>query len=156
MVITAIVISIIAGVSIVFARIFNSKMAERMGLFQGALMNYIAGFIISVIITLATREYLIISQEQFTNIPLWAYFGGILGIGIVVLSSYLTKKVSVFYLTLLIFIGQLLTGVVIDYFVTQEIPIGKSIGGLLVIGGFLYNLRIDYKEDQMITLKHAS
>lgn len=156
MVIIAIIISVLAGVAIVFTRIFNSKMAEKMGLFQGALMNYIAGLIVSVLITLITSEYLIISHEQFMSIPLWAYLGGILGIGIVVLSSYLTHKVSVFYLTLLIFIGQLITGVLIDYFVTQEIPIGKSIGGLLVIGGFLYNLKVDYQENQIEELKYVS
>lgn len=156
MVIIAIIISVLAGVSIVFTRIFNSKMAEKMGLFQGALINYIAGLIVSVLITLITREYLIISHEQFMGIPLWAYLGGILGVGIVVLSSYLTHKVSVFYLTLLIFIGQLITGVLIDYFVTQEIPLGKSIGGLLVIGGFLYNLKVEDQENQIEELKHVS
>ena len=156
MVIIAIIVSVLAGISVVFGRIFNSKMAERMGLFQGALINYIAGLIISILLTLVMREYLVFSHEQFMGIPLWAYLGGILGIGIVVLSSYLTQKVSAFYLTLLIFLGQLATGVLIDYFVTQEIPFGKSIGGGLVIVGFLYNLKIDHQEEQLVDLKHVS
>ncbi|MBI9012942.1 MAG: DMT family transporter [Clostridiales bacterium] len=152
----AIIVSVLAGVFVVFGRIFNSKMAEKMGLFQGALINYIAGLIISILLTLVMREYLIFSHEQFMGIPLWAYLGGILGIGIVVLSSYLTHKVSAFYLTLLIFLGQLATGVLIDYFVTQTISTGKILGGCLVIAGFLYNLKIDHQEDQLNDLKHAA
>lgn len=156
MVIIAIIVSVLAGASVVFGRIFNSKMAEKMGLFQGALFNYIAGLIISILLTLVMREYLVFSHEQFMGIPLWAYLGGILGIGIVVLSSYLTKKVSAFYLTLLIFIGQLVIGVLIDYFVTGEITFGKSIGGIIVILGFIYNLKVDHAEEQVIELKHVA
>jgi len=156
MVIIAIIVSVLAGVSVVFGRIFNSKMAEKMGLFQGAFINYIAGVIVSILLTLVMREYLVFSHEQFMGIPLWAYLGGILGIGIVVLSSYLTHKVSAFYLTLLIFLGQLATGVLIDYFVSREIPFGKSVGGVLVVAGFLYNLKIDHEEEQSEELKHVA
>lgn len=152
MVIIAIIVSVLAGAAIVFTRIFNSKMAEKMGLFQGAFINFLAGLITSIILTLVMKEFLIISHEQFIGVPLWAYLGGMFGIVIVVLSSYLTPKVSAFYLTLVIFIGQILTALVIDYFITQEIPVGKSIGGVLVIIGFLYNLKIDYQKKEIKVL----
>lgn len=156
MVFIAIIVSVSAGIAIVFGRIFNAKMAEKMGLFQGALINYIAGFIVSILLTLIMREYLVFSHELFMGIPIWAYLGGILGIGIVVMSSYLTHKVSAFYLTLLIFLGQLVTGVFIDYFVTKEVPIGKSIGGILVVIGFLYNLKVDYQKEKVNDLDRVA
>lgn len=156
MVFFAITVSVLAGVSILFGRIFNSKMAEKMGLFQGALINYIAGLAVSILLTLVMREYLVFSRELYIGIPIWAYLGGILGIGIVVLSSYLTHKVSSFYLTLLIFLGQLATGILMDYFITREIPIGKIIGGGFVISGFLYNLKIDEEEDHSSDLKQTA
>ena len=156
MFITALILSILSGLSIVFARIFNGKMAEKMGLFQGAFINNLTGLALSIAITLATKQYLILSRNTFANIPLWAYLGGILGIGVVVLSSYLTKRISVFYLTLLIFLGQLVTGIIIDYFVTGEISIGKSLGGVLVVLGFVYNLKIDQKQEIIIDSRNVA
>lgn len=156
MLITAIGLAILSGLSLVFARIFNGKMAEKMGLFQGAFINNLTGLALSIAISLFTKQYLLISRHTFINIPLWAYLGGILGIGVVVLSSYLSKKISVFYLTLLIFLGQLVIGIIIDYFITGEISIGKSIGGILVVLGFVYNLMIDQKEEVSLKSSHVA
>lgn len=143
----AIISSILAGGMIVFTRIFNFKMADKMGLFQGAAINYIAGLVFSVILVLAIEGS---KMPGFEDIPLWAYLGGLFGVGIVVLSSYLTKRVSSFYLTLLIFIGQLVTGIVIDFFVAGSVPTSKIIGGLLVLGGFAFNLYVDRQPEEVI------
>ncbi|MBL3200325.1 EamA-like transporter family protein, partial [Klebsiella pneumoniae] len=45
--------------------------------------------------------------------------------------------------TLLIFIGQLFAGTIIDFFLTNELSIGKVIGGIFVLIGLTYNLLID-------------
>lgn len=146
----AILVSVLSGIAIVFGRIFNSKMAEKMGLFQGALLNYIAGLVVSIMLLLITGGLFSFSSSVYNAIPVWAYFGGILGVAIVVLSSYLTPRISVFYLTVLIFIGQLITGLIVDYFISGVLPIGKILGGVFVLIGFLYNLNIDYKKNQNI------
>jgi len=152
MFIFAIITSTIAGGLIVFTRIFNFKMADKMGLFQGASVNYVGGLLASILLALILRGT---SLPVFEGIPWWAYLGGLFGIGIVVLSSYLTDKVSSFYLTLLIFIGQLVTGIVIDFFIAGQIPTAKIIGGLLVAVGFGYNLMVDRNEEK-IELKQAA
>ncbi len=43
-------ISILAGVSIVVARIINSNLAEKIGIFQGTFFNYITGLLFSFIL----------------------------------------------------------------------------------------------------------
>ena len=49
-------------------------------------------------------------------------------------------------MTLLIFIGQLFIGIIIDYFALNQLSIGKVIGGLLVLTGLTYNLLLDKKQ----------
>lgn len=139
----AVLVSILAGGLIVFTRIFNFKMADKMGLFEGAAINYIAGLIFSILLVVVYKGDLI---PDLSGIPQWAFLGGLLGVGIVVLSSYLTSRVSSFYLTLLIFLGQLVTGIVIDYLLIGDLSITKLIGAVLVFIGFGYNLRVDAKE----------
>lgn len=142
-----ILISILAGVSIVVARIINSNLAKIIGILQGTFINYIIGLLFSLIFLLLSSEFLRIPSIKFGSIPLWAYLGGLLGVLVVVLSSYITPKISAFYLTLLIFIGQLFSGIIIDYFTLNGLSIGKVIGGFLVLLGLTYNLIIDKKHE---------
>ncbi len=57
--------------------------------------------------------------------------------------SFLSSKISSFYLTLLLFIGQLFTGIIINAWSTGKISFYQVIGGTLVVLGLTYNLYID-------------
>ncbi|MBM6861695.1 hypothetical protein H9X78_14695, partial [Clostridium saudiense] len=50
------------------------------------------------------------------------------------------------YSTLLLFVGQVVTGIVIDFFVMSEISFSKLVGAIIIIIGILYNSKIDAKE----------
>jgi len=140
-----VMIAILSGVSIVIARIINYNLAKRIGIIQGTFYNYVFGLFVSFIFLVLSYELHHISTETMKSIPLWAYLGGLTGVLVVVLSSYITPKISAFYLTLLMFIGQLFVGIIIDYYTLNILSIGKVIGGFLVLIGLSYNLLIDLK-----------
>ncbi len=60
-------------------------------------------------------------------------------------SNYTTPRVPAFYLTLLVFLGQLALGILIDWLVAKEFSVYKLIGSLFVVCGFTYNLLLDRK-----------
>jgi len=136
-----ILISVLSGAIVVIARILNTRLAEKVGLIQSSFFNYFTGLLSSLLLFTIMRNSITIND--FFKIPLWAYLGGLLGIIIVILSSVVTPKMSSFYITLIIFIGQLFTGIIIDCISTRTIPFAKIIGGLFVIMGLAYNLHID-------------
>ncbi|AVQ45384.1 DMT family transporter [Clostridium botulinum] len=136
-------IAILAGASIVAGRIINSNLAEKIGIFQGTLFNYVIGLFFSFIFLFLSNESLNITNTKIKSIPLWPYLGGLTGVLVIVLSSYVTPKISSFYLTLIIFIGQLFVGIIIDYFTLNKLSFGNLLGGLLVLIGLTYNLFID-------------
>lgn len=138
-------LSILAGFTVVIARSINSNLAEKIGTFQGTLINYIVGLTFSFLFLFISNETLSFSFDKMQAIPVEAYFGGVVGVIVIVLSNYTTPRISAFYLTLLVFIGQLFAGILIDYFSFQDLSIGKIIGGLFVLAGLTYNLRIDKK-----------
>lgn len=141
-----IIVAILAGVSIVISRIINSNLANKIGIFQGTFFNYIVGLFFSFVFLFISSESMNISSRNFHEIPLWAYLGGLTGVIVVALSNFITPKISAFYLTLIIFIGQLFVGILLDYFSTNALSPGKLLGGLLVLIGLAYNLYIDYKK----------
>lgn len=138
-----IIISILAGVTIVIGRTINSKLAEKIGIFQGTFFNYVVGLFFSVVFLLFSKETFPSTFSSFSTIPFLAYLGGLLGVITIVISNYMTPRISSFYLTLFIFIGQLFMGIVIDYITLGKASTGKVIGGVLVLIGLAYNLIVD-------------
>lgn len=136
-----ILISIASGAIVVISRILNTKLSEKVGLIQSSFFNYFTGLLSAVILFGIFKDK--VNLNLFHNIPFYAYLGGILGVIVVILSSVVTTKMSSFYITLIIFIGQLFTGIIIDYITLEAIPFDKIIGGLLVIIGLAYNLHVD-------------
>lgn len=137
--------AVLAGISIVVARIINANLANRIGLFQGTVFNYLTGVLFSLIFLLFSKEMLSLGNIDWKSIPIWAYLGGIVSVAVVVLSSYVTPKISVFYQTLFVFIGQLFVGIIVDFVVLNQLSIGKVIGGILVLVGLTLNLVLDTK-----------
>ena len=68
-----------------------------------------------------------------------------MGVCVVLLGNITVLKVSAFYLTLLIFVGQIFAGVLIDVALTQELSIHIVFGGVLVALGLCINLIMDSK-----------
>lgn len=143
MYIIAILIAFLAGTTIVIARILNANLAKEIGIIQGTMVNYITGLLLSSILLLVSGEITGWQVHRFQGLPVWAFFGGLVGVLVVTISSYLTHKISSFYLTLFMFIGQLFFGVLIDFLCQTDISIGKIIGGALVLLGLIYNLNVD-------------
>lgn len=141
----AIILSILSGVTNVVARIINANLAKIIGLFQGTLFNYVIGLLVSLLFLLFNLNSIDFTSNTFLSVPIWAYLGGMLGVMVVVISNYLTPRISAFYLTLLMFIGQLFAGIIIDYVASSELSIGKIIGGIFVLAGLSYNLYFDKK-----------
>lgn len=138
-----IIIAVLSGITIVTSRSVNSVLADKIGMYQSTFFNYVLGLIGSLLLLFISGETFKLFSSQSYTAPWFYYTGGLVGVISVTLSSYLTSKVTSFYLTLLIFIGQLFTGILIDYIASGYLSIYQLIGGILVIIGLGYNLFID-------------
>lgn len=138
-----IIIAVLSGITIVTSRSVNSVLADKIGMYQSTFFNYVLGLIGSLLLLFISGETFKLFSTHSYSAPWLYYTGGLVGVISVTLSSYLTSKVTSFYLTLLIFIGQLFTGILIDYIASGYLSIYQLIGGILVIIGLGYNLFID-------------
>lgn len=138
----------LAGTTVVTSRSINANLARKIGLNSSTFFNFIVGLTVSFLVLMVLGDGMIsYSKVDFSSIPSWAYIGSVLGVGVVFLSNYMAVRISAFYLTLLIFIGQLFSGVILDYFVLNSLSTGKLLGGFLVLGGLSYNLLLDKRGD---------
>lgn len=145
------------GCLVILSLVINSKLATRIGLFQGALINYAVGLSFSALILLFNYKDIGIAFKSSSNIPFWVYLGGFIGVIVLSMNNIVIPKIPTIYSTLLLFMGQLFMGIVIDFAIGNSISVEKISGGLLILGGLLYNLYIDKKEvASLITNEQAS
>jgi len=137
----AVTVSFAAGISIVMSRTFNAKLADLTSVRVSSFYNYVVGLVVALLAFLLLGRGEI---TEFTFSPNWyIYLGGALGLSVVWILNIVTVKISAFYLTLLLFIGQVFSGILIDVFLSGEISARNLIGGVLVAAGLSINLLLD-------------
>ena len=149
--IVAVTVSFIAGVNIVLSRTLNAKLSSLTSVRVSTFYNYFVGLIVSLMAFMLLGRAEIFFSEIFLSgfagfelSPNWyIYLGGVLGVCVVLLGNIVVVKISAFYLTLFIFIGQVFSGVFIDVVITQSVSVRNLIGGVLVAAGLSVNLYLD-------------
>lgn len=136
------IFAFITGALIVISMIINSKLAQHIGVVQGAFVNNTVASIVIFLVLIFNGDILFNSKD-ILNCPLWAYLGGFLSIFVVSFSNIIIPKIPAIYSTLLLLIGQLFTGIIIDFYIESTASLGKIVGGLLIIAGLVYNIHID-------------
>ncbi|WP_082761247.1 DMT family transporter [Clostridium sp. ATCC 25772] len=139
------ILAIIGGVLTTLSMVINSSLGKRIGVLQSTLINYIVGLLCSMIVLLIVGSNVELSTVEFNNIPIFVFCGGIIGVVIVYTSNIIIPKIPVVYSMLLLFIGQILAGIIIDFLINKEIEINKILGAMVVTIGILYNSKVDNK-----------
>ncbi len=142
-----ILFAILAGTTIVTSRNVNAMLAKKIGAIESTFFNYFVGLLLSIVVFFFSKEAILplFIPEGFSDVIM--YLGGILGVVAIIISNFITPKISAFLMTLLIFISQLITGIVLDFFLYGEFSLPKVIGGFLVLIGLIYNLYLDKKDN---------
>ena len=143
--IIAVIVSFAAGINIVISRTLNAKLADLTSVWISTFFNYFIGLIVSipVLFILGSNETSLIN---FTFSPDWhIYLGGVLGMCVVFIFNITVVKISAFYLTLFVFIGQVFSGALIDMIISRELSFRNLTGGLFVAAGLTINLLLDRK-----------
>lgn len=143
-----ILLALIIGFSVVIATILNGKLAQRIGVVNDIVINFSIGLFTSAILLLIVKED-IPTLPNLKSIPFYFYIGGLVGLVVIWASNMIVPKIAAAYLVILAFIGQILTSALIDYFYLDLLSKGKIIGGLIILLGLLYNVRVDkiYKKE---------
>ena len=135
-------LALLSGGTVAASILLNARLGVVKGPYKGVFINYLIGFLVALPITLLFNG-LNFPGIEINWILLLSLTGGVIGFVAVILNSHITPKIGILYITILLFIGQLGTGVVIDGIRDGSFSIGKIVGGLLIITGLVYLLRLE-------------
>ena len=141
-----IILAMLGGILTTLSMIVNSSLGKKIGVLQSTCINYIVGLICSTLVLILLDSSVKVNAETFLKMPFYIFLGGAIGVSVVYFSNIIIPKIPVVYSTLLLFVGQVVTGIIIDFFVMSEISFSKLVGAIVIIIGILYNSKIDAKE----------
>jgi transporter family-2 protein len=140
------------GITVVTSRTLNAKLTEYTNAKTSTFYNYVVGLLV------AFPVFLLLSggEPRFADFAItpnnfFIYLGGPLGACIVLISNLVVAKVPAFYLSLLMFVGQVFTGVLIDALLDGSFSMQIFIGGVLVTAGLCADLILDKKHAEKTT-----
>lgn len=136
-------LAFLSGVSNVVSRCINAQLAEKKGTTYSTWYNYVVGLAVSALVMFLMLPGGKAEFPGSLSPAIWIYFGGLLGNITVVLSMILTVKVPAFILTLILFSGQIFTGIVLDTLLVGAFLPQNLIGGILAAIGLSLNVLLD-------------
>ena len=150
----AIIVSLLAGVTIVVSRTINANLAVRTSLLYSTMWNYISGIIFMVLLVLLGVGGALPFSKGLPP-ELWICLGGGVGAVVIFISNYLVTRVSSLNLTLLMFVGQIFASIALDWMISGAFSLGNALGGVLVAAGMLFNLWVDVDNGKKEKAKQA-
>lgn len=135
----AVLVSMLAGVTVLWSRLVNGRLARRVGVLGATFANYLTGLSGALLVLLVTG---IPAGFTFT-MPVTNYLGGAVGAMIVIISNFVVGKIASFYMTLALFIGQVTASLLLDMLLMGTFPTRIALGGLFVLAGLTLNLLQD-------------
>lgn len=141
-----IVLALLSGAICIIAGVLNSTLGENIGVMQSAFINFLGGLLLSIIYALYVKFFVADVAIMYGEIPFYLYLGGAVGFCICVLSNFVYPNIPAVLITLLTFVGQILSGVVIDkYIFGLDISPLKICGVVFFAIGIYYNVVVDKK-----------
>jgi transporter family-2 protein len=116
------VLGIVAGFGLSVQVGMNSQLRRTLhNANSAALISFLVGTFGLIALLLATRAEMP-ARETFASVPLWAWFGGLLGAFYVASSTVVASQLGTTSLLALALLGQLATALVIDHFGWLGLP----------------------------------
>lgn len=131
----SLLLALLTGFTIILSRTVNSHLNGKVPMKIVLLANYLTGTIgaLLVFLTIGLNEPRADRALTWADLP--SFSGGLMGIVVVGIGAYLVPKLPAYALTLVIFLGQLCCGIVVDLMRTGSTSGGKIVGFVLILAG---------------------
>jgi transporter family-2 protein len=144
--IVPIILSLLTGLTVVLSRTINAGLAEKTSIMRSTLYYYVAAFVFSFLLLIVFKAgdapFALISSPVNPTY----FLGGIMGVLIIIILNATVAKISSLYMTLLLFAGQVFTGIAMDMILTHAFSLPNLLGGVFVTLGLCVNVIIDRRD----------
>ncbi len=141
----AVILSFSTGGVLVLQRAVNGSLSAKTNIATSTIFTYIVGLGLSLVVLMFFGQGEAMLVEKALPSGVWIYMGGAFGAITVFLSTVCVSKIPAYGLSVLIFVGQVFTGVAIDSYLTGSLTTVNLIGGVIVSIGLCVELALAKK-----------
>lgn len=134
-----VLLAIFNGMLSVINKMVNVQAKRHLGMLNGTLINYLEGTLLSLLLVALLGKSNELNLTVLSAIPPIYFIGGVAGLISMIFAIRGMDKTEVILSTVLILIGQLGMGFVIDSFGKKELTFLKLMGIILIIIGIALN-----------------
>lgn len=138
-----------SGLLLVVSRAYNARLANETSVYVSTFFNYVCGLAAAIPVFLLLGRGEPVWAGLAESGAWWLYLGGAIGVVTVWLSNVVVVKIPQLYITLLMFVGQVSMGLVLDALLTGALSLPNLIGGLLVALGLVCNLLLERRASRV-------
>ena len=144
----AVFLAFAGGICVVVSRTINSRLADKTGALLCSTIAHVSGFILTLALALIFAKGSAFAPIAEGASRPWIYFGGVMGVTVIILCNLTVPRVSAFRLTLLTFVGQIFTGILLDVLTGKTYSDATFTGGLIIAAGIAVNIVTDKLLDE--------
>ena len=134
-----VLLALLTGVTVVTSRTINGALGKRSTASLSAWYNHLVGLLGSLAVLAILGFPGWIPSDHISLSNAWIFTGGFLGVLAVTFSNFLIHHVSSYSMTLLLFVGQITGGVLLDVFLEGSFAPIQVLAGLIIVIGFSMN-----------------
>ncbi|MEA4897896.1 DMT family transporter [Bacillota bacterium Meth-B3] len=138
-------LSLLTGVTLTLNRYLNARLAARTSALVSTFYNYVVGLAVALVVWAIAGAGGASAWPTRLASPWWIYFGGAIGVLIVLQANISTRHIPAFLMTLTLFIGQLFAGVALDWSLAGALSTRNLVGGACVLAGLCVNVWMDIR-----------
>jgi len=152
-----VILGILTGIISMAQMVYNSRFAAYKGVFYSARHNALSGFIIGAIIYgLTVAKPTILAFSHIREVPLYLILGGgLLAVLVISGTNYVIPKLPAIYSALILSTTQIITSIIIDYYLYKIFSSRLLWGALITLLGMAGNILVDWKERKAVTTESA-
>lgn len=150
-----VIIGVLTGIITMIQMVYNSRFAAYKGVFFSARNNVLSGLAIAVVvyaITSADTTLKAFATVGEVPVPLMLG-GGLLAVLVVSGTNHVIPRIPAIYSALLLSSSQIITSIVLDYYMYDLFSTRLLIGAIVILIGMLGNVFIDWKEQPTAVLR---
>ena len=135
-------LALLSGVNVAVSIMLNARLGAVKGLYKGAFINYFLGMCVALPLALIVTGFRL-GSVKISLSELFILTGGSIGYLVVLINNNITPKIGILYVTVILFIGQIATGALMDILAGEPVSIGKITGALLILAGLIYLVKAE-------------
>lgn len=132
-------LALLTGLTVVLSRTINGALSKVTSPSLSTWYNHFVGLWVSLVLFAAAGFPGQMDAGLLETNHLWLLTGGLMGVIVVTASNFLIHHVSSYSMTLLLFIGQIFTGVFLDHLLTGIFSPAQFLSGTVLAAGFALN-----------------